>query len=94
MGSILLAGGEPGQRRALKHTKVMIHQPLGGAQGSAADVEIHVRELMKTKTMIEQILSLHTGRTIQEIGECLYLLRFHQATLFQVSLLSQIRTLP
>ncbi|CAG9464783.1 unnamed protein product [Pedinophyceae sp. YPF-701] len=67
MGSLLLAGGEPGQRRALPNSKIMIHQPLGGAQGSAADVKIAVDELLKTRDELHQLYVKLTGQDLATI---------------------------
>jgi ATP-dependent Clp protease protease subunit len=67
MGAFLLMAGEPGKRYSLPNSKIMIHQPLGGAEGQAADVEIQVRELMKTKQHLNEVISKHTGKTIEQI---------------------------
>ena len=67
MGAVLLAGGTKGKRFALPHSRVMIHQPWGGAQGPAADMEIHVREILKMKSTLEEILAGHTGKTVDVI---------------------------
>lgn len=67
MGAVLLAGGTKGKRSALKHSRIMIHQPLGGAQGQASDIEIQVRELQKLKKELYEILALHTGNTFKKI---------------------------
>lgn len=67
MGAILLVAGEAGKRFALPHSRVMIHQPLGGAQGQASDMEITVREILKVKQELYDILSRHTGKTLEEI---------------------------
>ena len=67
MGAVLLCAGAPGKRSALKHSRVMIHQPLGGAQGQASDIEIAAREIMKTKNELYSILSEHTGKSIEQI---------------------------
>ena len=67
MASILLAGGEKGKRLALKHSRVMIHQPLGGVQGQAADIEITAREILKIKRELYDILALHTGHDYEKI---------------------------
>ncbi len=67
MGAILLAGGEKGMRSALRHSRVMIHQPLGGAQGQASDIEITARQILKLKGELYQILSDHTGKTVKKI---------------------------
>jgi len=68
MGAILLAGGAQGKRSALPHSKIMIHQPwIGGLQGQTTDIEIHAREMMKTRDSLYNILAKHTGKTIEQI---------------------------
>ncbi|MBQ4022055.1 MAG: ATP-dependent Clp endopeptidase proteolytic subunit ClpP [Bacteroidales bacterium] len=67
MASVLLAAGTAGKRSALTHTRVMIHQPLGGAEGQASDIEITAREILKLKDELYQILSDHTGKSMDEI---------------------------
>lgn len=67
MASILLAGGEAGKRYATPHSKVMIHQPLGGIQGQASDIEITAREIIKVKNDLYTTLSLHTGKSVENI---------------------------
>ena len=67
MGAILLCAGEKGKRSALKHSRVMIHQPLGGAQGQASDIEIVAEEIKKIKQELYEILSERTGQTIDKI---------------------------
>ncbi|HOO33862.1 MAG TPA: ATP-dependent Clp endopeptidase proteolytic subunit ClpP [Thermotogota bacterium] len=67
MGAFLLMAGEAGKRYSLPNSKIMIHQPLGGAEGQATDVEIQVRELMKTKQHLNEIISKHTGKPIEQI---------------------------
>ena len=69
MGAIILAGGHPGKRHALPHSRVMIHQPLGGSQGQATDIEIHTREILSTRDRLNRILSDHTGKPIDVIRE-------------------------
>ena len=69
MGAILLSGGHTGKRFALPNARVMIHQPWGGAQGSARDMEIQVEEILKTKKRLEEILAHHTGRNAKEIAK-------------------------
>ena len=66
MGAILLCAGTPGKRSALMHSRVMIHQPLGGAQGQASDIEIAAREILKVKTELYSILSEHTGKSVEQ----------------------------
>ncbi len=67
MGAVLLAAGAAGKRSALPHSRVMIHQPLGGTQGQASDIEITAREILRTKRELYDILSLHTGQTVKKI---------------------------
>ncbi|MGD1983233.1 MAG: ATP-dependent Clp endopeptidase proteolytic subunit ClpP [Chromatiaceae bacterium] len=68
MGAILLAGGEKGKRYALPHSRVMIHQPLGGFQGQATDIEIHAREILLIRERLNAILAKHTGRELDVIS--------------------------
>jgi len=67
MGSLLLAGGTNGKRHCLPHSRVMIHQPSGGFQGQASDIDIHAREVLKLRGQLNQILSKHTGQTVEQI---------------------------
>ena len=67
MGAVLLTAGAAGKRAALTHSRVMIHQPLGGAQGQASDIEITAREISKTKRELYEILSLHSGAPYEKI---------------------------
>lgn len=67
MGAVLLTAGAAGKRSALTHSRVMIHQPLGGAQGQASDIEITAREIAKTKRELYEILSLHSGAPYEKI---------------------------
>lgn len=67
MAAILLAAGDKGKRYALPHSRVMIHQPLGSAYGPATDIEIHTREILKIKRILNEILSYHTGQPIEKI---------------------------
>jgi len=67
MASIILVAGTKGKRFALPHSRVMIHQPLGGAQGQASDMEITVREILKVKQELYEILAKHTGQTVEQI---------------------------
>ena len=69
MGAVLLCGGAPNKRAALPHARVMIHQPLGGAQGQASDIEITAREIMKLKKELYEILSKHSGKDIETIDK-------------------------
>jgi ATP-dependent Clp protease protease subunit len=68
MGALLLAGGEKGKRYALSHSRVMIHQPLGGFQGQATDIEIHAREILLIREKLNKILAHHTGQELDMIG--------------------------
>jgi ATP-dependent Clp protease protease subunit len=67
MGAVLLAGGAEGKRFALPHGRVMIHQPRGGYQGQATDIEIHAREILKIREQLNTILSRHSGQPIERI---------------------------
>src|SRR5210317_762578 len=67
MGAVLLAGGTVGKRMALKHSRIMIHQPMGGAQGQAVDMEIQVKEIQELKNELYQILAKHTENTFKKI---------------------------
>jgi ATP-dependent Clp protease protease subunit len=67
MGAVLLAGGKKGKRAALPHSRIMIHQPLGGFSGQASDVEIHAREMLRIKQELNQILTHHTGKQLKQI---------------------------
>ncbi|HBN05414.1 MAG TPA: ATP-dependent Clp protease proteolytic subunit, partial [Bacteroidales bacterium] len=69
MGSVLLCAGAAGKRSALEHSRVMIHQPLGGAEGQASDIEIAAREIIKTKKELYSIISKHSGQTIEKVEE-------------------------
>ena len=69
MGAVLLTAGAAGKRSALPHSRVMIHQPLGGAQGQASDIEITAREIAKTKRELYEILSQHSGVSIKKIEQ-------------------------
>jgi ATP-dependent Clp protease protease subunit len=67
MGAVLLTGGQTGKRTALPHSKIMIHQPLGGTQGQATDIEIYTKEMLRTRDAIYNILAKHTGKTYEQI---------------------------
>ncbi len=69
MGSLLLAGGAKGKRYCLPHSRVMIHQPLGGFQGQASDIDIHAREILKARELLNKILASHTGQTMKTISQ-------------------------
>lgn len=67
MGAVLMCSGEKGKRSVLPHSRVMIHQPLGGAQGQASDIEITAREILKLKDELYQIIAKHTGQTPEKV---------------------------
>jgi ATP-dependent Clp protease protease subunit len=67
MGAFLLTAGEKGQRFALPNSKIMIHQPLGGTQAQATDIEIHARDILKTRAQLNQILAERTGQPLDKI---------------------------
>lgn len=67
--AILLAGGAKGKRFALTHSKMMIHQPSGGVGGQVSDIEIQANEILKTRTVLNEILALHTGRSVEQIAK-------------------------
>jgi len=67
MGAVLLAGGTAGKRTSLPHSKIMIHQPLGGTQGQATDIEIYTKEMIKTRDALYNILARHTGKDFETI---------------------------
>ena len=69
MGALLLAGGAAGKRYSLPHSRIMIHQPLGGFQGQATDIDIHAREILKTRERLNQILAHHTGQPLERIQQ-------------------------
>ncbi|MCF6217795.1 MAG: ATP-dependent Clp endopeptidase proteolytic subunit ClpP [Gammaproteobacteria bacterium] len=69
MGALLLAGGAEGKRFALPHSRVMIHQPLGGFQGQASDIEIHAREILQIRDRLNNVLSSHTGQPLDVIAK-------------------------
>ena len=69
MGSLLLAGGAKGKRFALTNSRIMIHQPLGGFQGQAADFEIHAKEMLWVKHKVNEILAKHTGKTLKKVEQ-------------------------
>lgn len=69
LGAILLAAGTPGKRFALPHARIMIHQPWGGASGQASDIEIHAREVLRLKTITNDILVRHTNKSLKQIEE-------------------------
>lgn len=67
MGALLLAGGAKGKRYCLPNSRMMIHQPLGGYQGQATDIEIHAREILSMKQRLNEIMAYHTGRPLEEV---------------------------
>ena len=69
MGAVLLAAGEKGKRYSLPHSRVMIHQPLGGFQGQASDIDIHAREILKIREQLNKLLAGHTGQSIETIDK-------------------------
>jgi len=69
MGALLLAAGENGMRHALPNARIMIHQPMGGFQGQATDVEIHAREIIRMRERLNEILAKHTGTNLEKIRE-------------------------
>ena len=71
MGSLLLAGGEPGKRLALPNARIMVHQPSGGAQGQATDIEIQAKEILALRERLNKIYAKHTGQKLEKIEESL-----------------------
>ena len=69
MGAIVMWAGSKGKRSALPHSRIMIHQPLGGAQGQASDIEITAREILKLKDELYQIISKHSGQSMKKVTE-------------------------
>ncbi len=69
MGALLLAGGAAGKRFCLPHARIMIHQPLGGFQGQASDIDIHAREILRVRDRLNEVLVKHTGQPIERIRE-------------------------
>jgi ATP-dependent Clp protease protease subunit len=67
MGAVLLTAGNKGKRSALKHSRIMIHQPMGGAQGQASDIEITAREILKLKRELYEIIAKHAGKTYEQV---------------------------
>ena len=76
MGSLLLAGGTPGKRSALPNSRILVHQPSGGFQGQASDIQIHAREALELRRRVEEIYAHHTGKPVEEISEALERDRF------------------
>jgi ATP-dependent Clp protease protease subunit len=79
MGSLLLAGGAPGKRMALPNCRILIHQPSGGFQGQASDIEIHARETLALREHLEAIYATHTGQTQERVREDMERDRFYTA---------------
>ena len=69
MGAVLMAAGAKGKRLCLPHSRVMIHQPLGGFQGQATDIDIHAREILKVRAQLNEILAEHTGQSVDQIAK-------------------------
>ena len=69
MGALLLTAGTPGLRYALPHSRIMIHQPSGGFRGQATDIDIHAREVLRIKDILNQIMASHSGQTVERIAE-------------------------
>jgi ATP-dependent Clp protease, protease subunit len=76
MGSLLLAGGAPGKRSALPNSRILVHQPSGGFQGQATDIQIHAKEALELRRRVEEIYSEHTGRPVEEVSDVLERDRF------------------
>jgi ATP-dependent Clp protease protease subunit len=68
MGAVILAGGAPGKRFTLPHSRIMIHQPWGGFQGQATDIDIHAREILRLRDRLNSVLAAHTGRDVDTIA--------------------------
>ena len=67
MGAVLLLAGAKGKRQALPNARIMVHQPMGGARGQASDVEIHAREILRMRAMLNDLISKHTGQTLDRV---------------------------
>jgi ATP-dependent Clp protease protease subunit len=67
MAAVLMIAGKKGKRSALKHSRIMIHQPMGGAQGQASDIEITAREIVKLKKELYEIIALHSGQSLERV---------------------------
>ncbi len=67
MGAVLLTAGKKGKRSALKHSRIMIHQPMGGVEGQASDIEIHTREILKLRRELYEIIAFHSGNSIEKV---------------------------
>ena len=77
MGSLLLSAGAAGKRFALPNARIMVHQPSGGFQGQATDIEIHAREILTLRVRLNEIYSVHTGKTVEQVEEALERDRFY-----------------
>jgi ATP-dependent Clp protease protease subunit len=87
MGSLLLAAGAAGKRFSLPNARIMVHQPSGGAEGQAADIEIHAREILRMRHRLNEIYVRHTGKTLEQIEEALERDKFldpHEAKAFGI----------
>ncbi len=69
MGAVLLASGAPGKRFSLPNSRIMVHQPMGGTQGQAVDIEIHAKEILRMREQLNEILAKHTGRSVEKIAK-------------------------
>jgi ATP-dependent Clp protease, protease subunit len=76
MGSLLLAGGAPGKRSALPNSRILVHQPSGGFQGQATDIQIHAKEALALRRRVEEIYAEHTGRPVEDVSDVLERDRF------------------
>jgi ATP-dependent Clp protease, protease subunit len=76
MGSLLLAGGAAGKRSALPNSRILVHQPSGGFQGQATDIQIHAKEALELRRRVEEIYAEHTGRTVEDVSDVLERDRF------------------
>jgi ATP-dependent Clp protease protease subunit len=76
MGSLLLAGGAPGKRSALPNSRILLHQPTGGFQGQATDIQIHAKEALELRRRVEEIYAQHTGRPVEDVSDVLERDRF------------------
>jgi ATP-dependent Clp protease protease subunit len=79
MGSLLLTAGAKGKRMALPNSRILIHQPSAGFEGQSSDIEIHMNEILKTRTQIDELYAHHTGRTIEQVHEDMERDRFFTA---------------
>jgi ATP-dependent Clp protease protease subunit len=84
MGSLLLAGGAKGKRFALPNARIMVHQPSGGFQGQATDIEIHAQEILKIRARLNEIYAEHTGKPVETIADALERDKFYTADEAQV----------